>query len=210
LGVQCYNFLINVTKHEKRNTKNAYLCRMAAESKILLTQERLAITLERLCHQLLEDWGDFSNACLIGIQPRGVPLANRLHQRLQELTGNDHIEYGRLDITFYRDDFRKHDKPLSPYPNEIDFIVTDKRVLLIDDVLYTGRTIQAALSALQHYGRPKKVDLLVLVDRHFNRHLPIRPDYKGIRVDAVDEAYVRVRWEEIHGTEQVLLFDRKE
>lgn len=177
--------------------------------KTLLTREHFALTLERLCHQLLEDWGDFSNSCIIGIQPRGTLLANRIYERLKILTGNQTIEYGKMDITFYRDDFRMPQGPLTPHPNEIDFIVTGKKVLLVDDVLYTGRTISAALSALQHYGRPDAVELLVLVDRRFNRHLPIQPDYFGIAVDAVDEAYVKVRWQEIHGEDEILLFDKK-
>lgn len=177
--------------------------------KTLLTREHFALTIERLCHQLLEDWGDFSNACIIGIQPRGTLLSNRIYQRIKELTGNEAIEYGKLDITFYRDDFRMPDGPLTPHPNEIEFIVTGKKVLLIDDVLYTGRTISAALAALQHYGRPDAVELLVLVDRRFNRHLPIQPDYFGIAVDALDEAYVKVRWQEIHGEDEILLFDKK-
>jgi pyrimidine operon attenuation protein/uracil phosphoribosyltransferase len=178
--------------------------------KILLTTERFALTLERLCHQLLEDWGDFSeDSCILGIQPRGALLAARLHHRLQMLTGNSKIAFGKLDITFYRDDFRMPDGPVAPHPNEIDFIVTNKRVLLIDDVLYTGRTISSALTAMQHYGRPAAVKLLVLVDRRFNRHLPVQPDYTGISVDALDEAYIRVRWQEIHGEDEVLLFDKK-
>ena len=178
--------------------------------KTLLTRERFALTLERLCHQLLEDWGDFSNACIIGIQPRGTQLSNRIYRRLTELTGNRNIEYGKLDITFYRDDFRLHERPLTPYPNEVDFLVTGKKVLLVDDVLYTGRTIQAALAALQHYGRPEVVELVVLVDRRFNRHLPIQADYVGLVVDALDEAYVKVRWKEIHGADEILLFASKE
>ncbi|MEI6412197.1 MAG: bifunctional pyr operon transcriptional regulator/uracil phosphoribosyltransferase PyrR [Bacteroidota bacterium] len=177
--------------------------------KTLLTSERFALTIERLCHQLLEDWGDFSNACIIGIQPRGILLSNRIHKRLIELTGNPGIEYGKLDITFYRDDFRMPDGPLAPHPNEINFIVANKKVLLIDDVLYTGRTIQAALAALQHYGRPDSVELLALVDRRFNRHLPIQADYIGISVDALDDAYVRVRWQETHGEDKILLYDKK-
>jgi pyrimidine operon attenuation protein/uracil phosphoribosyltransferase len=177
--------------------------------KTLLNRAQFALTLERLCHQLLEDWDDFSNACIIGIQPRGIPVSDRIHARLQELTGNSKIEYGKLDITFYRDDFRRYDNPLVPHPNEINFTVADKKVLLVDDVLYTGRTIQAALAALQHYGRPSSVELLVLVDRRFNRHLPIQPDYVGISVDAVDDAYVRVRWQEKHGEDEILLFDTK-
>ncbi|MFN0014817.1 MAG: bifunctional pyr operon transcriptional regulator/uracil phosphoribosyltransferase PyrR [Saprospiraceae bacterium] len=183
---------------------------MNENGKNLLNHERFGITIERLCHQLIEDWGDFSDACVVGIQPRGVPLSDRIHERLQALTGNTQIEYGRLDITFYRDDFRLHDTPLAPHPNEMGFIVTDKKVLLVDDVLYTGRTIQAALAALQHYGRPRAIELLVLVDRRFNRHLPIQADYAGLSVDALDEAYVRVHWQEIHGEDEILFFEKKQ
>lgn len=182
---------------------------MMQEGKLLLSAARLDLVITRLCHQLLEDWGDFSNACILGIQPRGVLLANRVHQRLQELLPDAKIAYGKLDITFYRDDFRQEDGPLSAYPNEVDFVVTGKKVLLVDDVLYTGRTISAALAALQHYGRPSSVQLLALVDRRFNRHLPVQANYVGIRVDALDEAYVRVRWQETHGADEVLLFDKK-
>jgi pyrimidine operon attenuation protein/uracil phosphoribosyltransferase len=178
--------------------------------KTLLNHDLFALVIERLCHQILEDWGDFSNACIIGIQPRGTLLSNRIHTRLQQLLDDKKIEYGKLDITFYRDDFRMPDGPLTPYPNEVDFVVADKKVLLIDDVLYTGRTISAALAALQHYGRPNAVELLVLVDRRFNRQLPVQPDYVGISVDALDEAYVKVRWAETHGEDAVLLFDKKE
>jgi pyrimidine operon attenuation protein / uracil phosphoribosyltransferase len=177
--------------------------------KILLSHDRFNLTIERLCHQLLEDWGNFEGACIIGIQPRGTLLANRVHQRLQVLCEGKHIEYGKLDITFYRDDFRMPEGPLSPYPNEINFITTNKKVLIVDDVLYTGRTIQAALAALQHYGRPLAVELLVLVDRRFNRQLPIQADYVGITVDAYDQAYVKVRWQETHGEDQILLFEHK-
>lgn len=182
---------------------------MDTAAKTILSHERFALTIERICCQLIEDWGDFDNCCLIGIQPRGTVFAERVYHRLMALTGKTDFEFGKLDITFYRDDFRTPDGPRSPHPNEINFIVTGKKVLLIDDVLYTGRTISAALSALQHYGRPAAVELLVLVDRRFNRHLPIQPDYVGLSVDAVDEAYVRVRWQELHGEDEILLFDQK-
>lgn len=182
---------------------------MTESEKTLLTSEHFALTLERLCHQLHEDWDDFANACIVGIQLGGVPLADRLHARMLELTGREHIDYGKLDITFYRDDFRMHHRPLSPHPNDMDFLVAGKRVLLVDDVLYTGRTIQAALAALQHYGRPKAVELLVLVDRRFNRHLPIQPNYVGISIDSVDEAYVKVRWKETDGADTVVMYDKR-
>lgn len=178
--------------------------------KTLLNSDRLSLVIERLCHQLLENWGEFSDACIIGIQPRGTLLSDRIHERLQQLLDNKHIEYGKLDITFYRDDFRMTEDPHTAHPNEIDFVVADKKVLLIDDVLYTGRTISAALSALQHYGRPNAVELLVLVDRRFNRQIPVQADYVGISVDALDEAYVNVRWQETHGEDAVLLFDKKQ
>ncbi len=177
--------------------------------KTLLPRERFALTIERLCHQLLEDWGDFTDACIIGIQPRGTMVAQRVHARLTELLDQKKIDFGKLDITFYRDDFRTGDNPLVPHPNDIPFIVAGKKVLLVDDVLYTGRTISAALSALQHYGRPQSVELLVLVDRRFNRQLPVQADYIGISVDALDEAYVKVRWQEIHGDDEILLFPYK-
>lgn len=177
--------------------------------KSILGPERFALTIDRLCHQLIEDWGDFgADTCIVGIQPRGVMFSNRIYERLLQLTGNPAITYGKLDITFYRDDFKL--QPLSPYPNEMDFVVAGKRVLLVDDVLYTGRTIQSALSALQHYGRPQHVSLLTLVDRRFNRNLPIQADYTGIVVDTVDEAYVKVHWRENSDSDEILLFDQKE
>ncbi len=171
--------------------------------------ERFALTLDRLCHQLIENYDAFEGACLIGIQPRGTLLSDRLYQRLLHFTGLSSIEYGKLDITFYRDDFRHRDKPLRASSTEIDFLVEGKRVVLIDDVLYTGRTVHAALSALLDFGRPAKVELLVLIDRRFNRQLPIRSDYTGMQVDALDEAYVRVEWQHLSGEDRVLLFPHK-
>jgi pyrimidine operon attenuation protein/uracil phosphoribosyltransferase len=183
---------------------------MRNSGRIILTRDRFQLTIDRLCHQLIEEFDDFQDTCLIGIQPRGVFLANRLHARLLEILGISHIDYGRLDITFYRDDFRTRDKPLKANVTEMDFLVEGKKVLLVDDVLYTGRTVQAALTALQHFGRPNKVELIAMVDRRFNRHLPIAADFTGVLVDAVDEAYVRVEWRENEGEDQVLLFSSKQ
>lgn len=179
------------------------------KGRTILEKERFSLTIDRLCHQLIEDFDDFSNACLIGVQSKGVLLANRINERLTTILGGTKIDYGKLDITFYRDDFRTREVPLKASSTELDFLVEGKDVILIDDVLYTGRTIQAGLSALQHYGRPREVKLLSLIDRRFNRHLPIQSDYIGLRVDAIDEAYVKVEWEEVEGMDRVLLFANK-
>ncbi|MEQ8704099.1 MAG: bifunctional pyr operon transcriptional regulator/uracil phosphoribosyltransferase PyrR [Phaeodactylibacter sp.] len=179
------------------------------KGRVIVGQKRFALTIERLCQQLIEQHGSFEDTCLIGIQPRGVLLGDRLHQRLQALLGGAQVAYGKLDITFYRDDFRTRTKPLSASPTELEFLVEGKKVVLVDDVLYTGRTVQAALTALNHYGRPSKVELLALIDRRFNRHLPIQGDYIGMTVDALDEAFVRVDWKEQSEEDRVLLFADK-
>lgn len=181
-----------------------------SEGRVILTKERFELTLERLCRQLIEEYDDFSNTCIIGVQPRGIFLADRIAKLLQSRPGISNIEYGKLDITFYRDDFRRRDKPLAPSTTQMDFLVEGKNVVLVDDVLYTGRTIQAALTALNHFGRPKSVELLALVDRRFNRHLPVQADFIGITVDALDEAYVKVHWQETSGEDKVLLFANKQ
>jgi pyrimidine operon attenuation protein / uracil phosphoribosyltransferase len=176
--------------------------------KIILQDARFGVTIERLCLQLWENWELYPNRCIVAIQPRGVLLARRIHARLSELTGET-IPFGMLDITFYRDDFRMRDEPLTPHENSMDFLIGGRHVLLVDDVLYTGRTIQAALSALQHYGRPAKVDLLALVDRRFNRDLPVQASFVGIAVDALEEAYVRVHWKEQDGEDKIVFYDKK-
>ncbi len=181
-----------------------------SKGRVILANERFGLTIERLCHQLIEEYDTFENACLVGIQPRGTLLADRIHTRLQEILGISSIQYGKLDITFYRDDFRTRTVPLKASETEMDFIVEDKKVILVDDVLYTGRTVQAALTALQHYGRPQLVELIALIDRRFNRHLPIHCDYLGMTIDALDEAYVKVEWKHLEGADRVLLFANKE
>jgi pyrimidine operon attenuation protein / uracil phosphoribosyltransferase len=172
---------------------------------------QLDLTIERLCYQLLEDYGDLKNTCFVGIQTGGVALAERLQQKMALiLRGPLPIPLGKLDITFYRDDFRTSKKPLAANTNDMPFVVENQRVILIDDVLYTGRSVQAAMTALNHYGRPESVKLLVLVDRRFNRQVPVRPDYVGIVMDALDEAYVQVEWQETDGKDRVLLFPHKD
>lgn len=172
-----------------------YLRTMAA-GRIILSEQKLNLVLDRLTHQLIEYHGDFSNSCIVGIQPRGKALSDRLVTRLQKIGKLKNLQYGLLDVTFHRDDFRTRNEPLKANTMKMDFLVDNKKVILVDDVLYTGRTIQAAISTLQHFGRPEKIELLVLIDRRFNRDLPIQSDYYGMAVDALDQAYVKVEWQE--------------
>ncbi len=179
------------------------------DGSVIVNSSRFALTIERLCYELIENHGDFQDSCIIGIQPRGTLLANRIVEVLKKINGINTILYGKLDITFYRDDYRARSKPLAASVTEMDFIVEGKKVILIDDVLYTGRTISAALNSLLHYGRPSKVELLVLVDRRFNRELPVQSDYTGITIDALAKEYVKVEWKEEHGIDQILFFSGK-
>lgn len=167
--------------------------------KILLTSQEVNIILHRLACQLIENHLDFSTTVLIGIQPRGTFLAERLKKLLQEEYAITNIALGYLDITFFRDDFRRNDKPLGANKTQIDFLVEDKKVVFIDDVLFTGRSIRAALTAIQSFGRPSEIELLVLIDRRFSRHLPIQPDYRGRQVDAINNEKVKVCWNEKDG-----------
>ncbi len=173
----------------------------------LLGPPRFGLTVERIARHLLECYGDFADTRLVGIQPRGSVFAARLHERL--VRHAPELQLGKLDITFFRDDFRTGVKPLRPDPMVMPFSTEGKRVILVDDVLYTGRTISAALSALQSLGRPREVELVVMVERRFQRELPIAPDYLGLSIDALDEAYVRVRWREVDGRDEVVLYPNK-
>jgi pyrimidine operon attenuation protein/uracil phosphoribosyltransferase len=171
--------------------------------KTILTEQQLAITIRRLCHQVLESHINLENTVLIGIQPRGIFVSDRLvHQLKQELNGLP-VEYGKLDITFYRDDIRKELHVVNQ--TNIPFSIENKQVILIDDVLYTGRTIRAALDALMDYGRPAKVELCILVDRRFSRQLPIQADYVGRSIDSIVSQKVKVFWKEKDGREEVVL-----
>ncbi|MEL6588495.1 MAG: bifunctional pyr operon transcriptional regulator/uracil phosphoribosyltransferase PyrR [Bacteroidota bacterium] len=166
---------------------------------------KLAVTLQRLCHQLLESYDDFQDTVILGAQPRGIYLSRRIRQLLKELLPDLDIPYGELDTTFFRDDFRKRGKPLEPNKTSIDFLIEDKRVILIDDVLYTGRTIRAALDAMLAYGRPRTVELLVLVDRKHKRELPVEASYVGIEVDTIETQRVVVELAESGGKDTVVL-----
>jgi len=173
--------------------------------KVLLNSKEVNIILHRLACQLIEKHTDFSNTVLIGLQPRGIFLAQRLKTLLLEEYKLTNVQLGLLDITFYRDDFRRSEKILEANSTEIDFLIEDKRVVFIDDVLYTGRSIRAALTAIQSFGRPSEIELLTLIDRRFSRHLPIQPDYRGRQVDAINDEKVLVNWKETSGEDAVYL-----
>src|ERR1700742_3968160 len=171
--------------------------------KIILNEQQLAITIQRLAHQLLENHLDLQNTVLIGIQPRGIFFSDRIVRQLGTEVKPDAIRYGKLDITFYRDDVRKGLHELNR--TDIPFSIENKDVVLIDDVLWTGRTIRAALDALLDFGRPAKVELCVLVDRRFSRQLPIQADYVGKSIDSIISQKVKVFWKEKDGKDEVTL-----
>ena len=168
--------------------------------KTILDKQQLHLTLLRLAHQLLENHLNLDEVVFIGIQPRGIQVSNKLVDIIRQLSPNEKVQYGILDITFYRDDIREELHVATK--TDIPFSIEDKKVILIDDVLYTGRTIRAALDALQDFGRPKKVELCVLVDRRFNRELPIQPDYCGKAIDSMISQKVKVEWDR----EEVVLY----
>jgi len=165
-------------------------------NKILINSAEINIILHRLACQLIENHPNLENTVIIGLQPRGVYLAQRLITLLKEKFGIETVYYGQLDITFYRDDFRRSEEPLKANQTNIKFIVEDKHVIFIDDVLFSGRSIRAALTAIQSFGRPKSVELMVLIDRRFSRELPIQPDYTGRQVDVINQEKVKIYWKE--------------
>ncbi|PQJ73419.1 MULTISPECIES: bifunctional pyr operon transcriptional regulator/uracil phosphoribosyltransferase PyrR [Polaribacter] len=173
--------------------------------KTLLNSKDIEIILHRLACQLIENHNDFSNTVLIGLQPRGSFLAKRLADLLKTTYHVEGLQLGLLDITFYRDDFRRRDAPLAATATEMDFIIEGKNVVIIDDVLYSGRSVRAALTAMQAYGRPDNIELLVLIDRRFSRHLPIQPNYRGRQVDAINKEKVLVTWAETHKKDAVYI-----
>jgi pyrimidine operon attenuation protein / uracil phosphoribosyltransferase len=171
--------------------------------RLILDSPQFEITLNRLCYQLIEVHNDFSDSVIIGLQPRGIFLAKRIQKILQTILKKKDIPCGSLDITFYRDDFRR--KELVPSSTRIDFIIEDKNVVLVDDVLFTGRTIRAGLDAMLDFGRPKDVELLVLIDRRLSRNVPIQAKYAGCTIDSISSERVKVEWKETDGVDSVWL-----
>ena len=168
--------------------------------KIILDKQQLHLTIQRLAHQLLENHLSLDKVVFIGLQPRGVQVSKLMVDFIETLCTGEKIQYGILDITFYRDDVREELHIANK--TDIPFSIEGKTVILIDDVLYTGRTIRAALDAIQDFGRPQKIELCVLVNRRFNRELPIQPDYCGKSIDTITSQKVKVEWDK----EQVILY----
>lgn len=142
---------------------------------------------------MLENHGDLSDTIIIGLQPRGIFLSDQVVEEMKKELPGGKIQYGKLDITFYRDDIRNELHIANQ--TDIPFSIEGKKVVLIDDVLYTGRTIRAALDALLDFGRPEKVELCVLIDRRFSRQLPIQADYVGKSIDSIISQKVKVEWD---------------
>ena len=173
--------------------------------KTILNEQQLGITIQRLGHQILENHLDLTKAVIIGIQPRGIYFSDRLVEQIRNKIGNQKLDYGKLDITFYRDDVRQGLHTLNQ--TDIPFSIEGRNVVLVDDVLYTGRTIRAALDALLGFGRPDKVELCILIDRRFSRQLPIQADYIGKHIDSIITQKVKVFWKEKDGKDEVTLIE---
>ncbi len=163
--------------------------------RLILSNPLLDITINRLCQQLIENHGDFENTVILGLQPRGVFLAERITNKLREEVSSQ-VKLGYLDATFFRDDFRRRETPLKPNETKVPFVIEGKKVILIDDVLATGRMVRAAIDAMQAFGRPEKIELLCLINRRYERDLPIQPDYTGMKVNTLESQRVLVEWKE--------------
>ena len=168
-----------------------------------MSEQQVALSIKRLTHKILENHLELDNTVIIGIQPRGIYVSDRIVVELKTLIAPEKIKYGKLDITFYRDDVRKELKIANK--TDINFSIENKNVVIIDDVLWTGRTIRAALDALLDFGRPAKVELCELIDRRFSRELPIHADYVGRTIDTFPSQKVLVHWKEKDGMDDVVL-----
>ena len=179
------------------------------QKRLLLDSQLLQITIQRLCQHLIENHNDFSSTVILGLQPRGVFLADRIQKVIQELEGC-HVDIGYLDTTFHRDDFRRRVVPKKASETRVPFLIEDKDVILVDDVLFTGRSVRAAMDAMISFGRPKKVELLVLIDRLYTRQLPIEANYVGKQVNTLASQHVEVGLKEQSGDDSIWLMNIEE
>jgi pyrimidine operon attenuation protein/uracil phosphoribosyltransferase len=178
------------------------------QKKLILDSDLLDITLSRLCQQLIENHQDFSDTVILGLQPRGIYLAEIIHKKLEKLLKRT-IPLGYLDATFHRDDFRRRDIPVKANETRVPFVIEGKKVVLVDDVLFTGRTVRAAMDAMIAFGRPEKVELLVLIDRKYNRDLPISADYVGKVVSTLASQKVLVELEAKSTNNKIWLINKE-
>jgi len=195
----------HATSFSKPFSKGFVIFTKNIQLKSILSEQQLAITIKRLAHQILENHVNLANTVLIGLQPRGIFLSDQIVAEITKEITTGKIPYGKLDITFYRDDIRKQLHVANQ--TDIPFSVEGKNVVLIDDVLYTGRTARAALDALLDFGRPEKVELCVLIDRRFSRQFPIQPDYTGKSIDSILSQKVKVYWKLKDGKDEVILLN---
>ena len=170
------------------------------QKRVILDKKLLAVTINRLCQQMIENHGDFHDSVIIGLQTSGVYLTERIREQLQSQGVKTQV--GHLDITFYRDDFRRRETTISANKTQIDFLIEGKNVILIDDVLFTGRSVRSALDAINAFGRPKTVELLALIDRKYTRELPIQADYVGLQINSMIDQNVLVEWKGIDGARE--------
>lgn len=176
----------------------------------ILHKRQIELIVRRLAFQLVENHPDAEQTVIIGLQPRGILLAQRIYTELQHISPERSYPMGALDVTFYRDDFRRREKPLIPSATNVDFLIEDKDVLLVDDVFFTGRTVRSGLDALMAFGRPRKVELMVLIERRFSAHLPITPNFIGHSVDTIHAERVEVQWQEADGEDKVILHNTED
>ena len=162
-----------------------------SDKRKILNKKQINIIIKRLCHQLIENHNNFSDTVIVSLLPRGKHVARKIVNKLEQILEHK-INYGELDISFYRDDLRRHSEPIIPHKMEMNISVDERNVVFIDDVLYTGRSVRSAIDALMPFGRPKSIELLVFIDRRLSRHLPIQPDYVGKVVDSIDSEKVVV------------------
>ena len=180
------------------------------QPKVIVSTQLFEIIINRLCRQLIENHNNFNDSVIIGLQPKGIYLSERLTKRLQQILNVAIIPSGKLDVTFYRDDFRRRDEILIPNATQIEVVLENKKVILVDDVLYTGRTVRAGMDALLAFGRPKEVELLTLIDRRFSRQLPIQANYVGKTVDTIVSEKVKVEWKEKEGEDRIILYSKSD
>ena len=173
--------------------------------KELLNAKKISIIIDRLCKELIENHDNFNNTVFVGVQPRGTLLSNRIIQKINSFSNISNIQNGNIDISFYRDDLGRRKTPIIPQVMDMNLSIESKKVILVDDVLYTGRSIRSAIDALMSFGRPKCVELLTLINRRFSRHLPIQPNYIGKTIDSLDSERVIVEWKEVHKHDRILI-----